>query len=177
MHQVSILRRNTHLFCNICYLNVLMFVPDLRAEVSWVTLGRILDGKGPTKHPVSPKAHRTVLFKPFWLQNLTYWTTVSLSTSNWYFRANRVNTDDFILNSMENKVIYLNRTVPLSVMGRSAPIRISEFGFIRLIFIFRHFHNSVLWLLQFSSFLRRALVPPTHLKTTWTQSIYNPHRL
>lgn len=78
---------------------------------------------------------------------------------------------------MGKKLLYLNRTVPLPMMGRSAPIRLSEFGFIWLVFVFRHFHHSILWLLQFSSFLRGALVPPADLKTRGTQSTYNPHRL
>lgn len=136
-----------------------MVVPDLRAGVSWVTPGCILDGKGHTTHPVSPITHIIVLLKPFDLKT--------------FKRLDRWFHIKFYL----KKLLYLNWTVPLSMMGRSVPIRLSEFGFIGLVFVFRQFHHSVLWLLQFSSFLSGALIPPAHLKTNGTQSTYEPHKL
>lgn len=69
--------------------------------------------------------------------------------------------------------IYPDGRVPLPVLRRLLVVRFLRFGLEGLVLLLRHFHHSVLWLLQLCPLLCRALPSPTHLHTANNIWIYN----
>lgn len=69
--------------------------------------------------------------------------------------------------------VYPDGRVPLPVLRRLFVVSFLRLGLERLVLLLRHFHHSVLRLLQLSTFLGGALPSPAHLQTAHNTWMYD----
>lgn len=60
--------------------------------------------------------------------------------------------------------VYPDGCVPLPALRRLLVLRFLGFGLKGFVLLLRHFHHSVLWLLQLGPLLGRTLSSPAHLR-------------